>query len=164
MNCQVLSHNKYFNSKLTTFVSGSQDSNKPSYEWLHVQSTKTNKSPKLPAHVSSYAWNLSIFHTSHSRDWNQLVTRYCYVLDGEKNVSYPSKLAKHRHQYAIPKLAFASQRSENDICIFCRTKKVSFFDLLWLCGEMSCVWQGFMKWLAKHQIKLKSNIFISNIL
>ena len=54
---------------------------------------------------------------------------------------------------------FASQRSENDICIFCRTKKDSFFDLLWLCGEMSCVWQGFMKWLTKKPNKTKIQHF-----
>jgi len=48
---------------------------------------------------------------------------------------------------------------ENDICTFCRTKKESLFHLFWLCSETSCFWQGFMKWLAENQIKLKSSIF-----
>ena len=53
---------------------------------------------------------------------------------------------------------------ENDICTFCRTKKESLFHSFWSCGETSCFWQGFMKWLAENQIKLKSNIFTPDII
>ena len=32
------------------------------------------------------------------------------------------------------------------------------------CCETSCVWQGFMKRLAKNKIKLKSNIFTADLI
>ena len=53
---------------------------------------------------------------------------------------------------------------ENDICTFCRNEKESLFHLFWLCSETSCSWQGFMKWLAENQIKIKSNIFTPDII
>ena len=53
---------------------------------------------------------------------------------------------------------------ENDICTFCTTEKESLFHLFWSCSETSCFWQGFMKWLAENQIKLKSNIFTPDII
>ena len=53
---------------------------------------------------------------------------------------------------------------ENDICTFCRTEKESLFHLFWSCSETSCFWQGFMKWLAENQIKLKSEIFTLDLI
>jgi len=40
----------------------------------------------------------------------------------------------------------------------------NFFHLFLLCSETSCFWQGFTKWLAENQIKLKSNIFTPDII
>ena len=53
---------------------------------------------------------------------------------------------------------------ENDICTFCRTENESLFHLFCSCRETSCFWQGFIKWLAENQIKLKSSIFTSDII
>ena len=53
---------------------------------------------------------------------------------------------------------------DNDICTFCRTEKETLFHLFWSCSETSCFWQGFMKWLAESQIKLKSDIFTPDII
>jgi len=53
---------------------------------------------------------------------------------------------------------------ENDICTFCRTEKESLFHLFWSCCKTSCFWQGFIKWLAENQIKLKSNIFTPDVI
>ena len=51
-----------------------------------------------------------------------------------------------------------------NVCTFCRTEKESLFHLFWSCSETSCIWQGFMKWLAENQIKLKSEIFTLDII
>ena len=53
---------------------------------------------------------------------------------------------------------------ENDICTFCRTEKESLFHLFCSCSETSFFWQGFKRWLAENQIKLKSNIFTPDII
>jgi len=53
---------------------------------------------------------------------------------------------------------------DNDICTFCRTEKETLFHLFWSCCKTSCFWQGFMKWLAENQIKLKSDIFTPDII
>ena len=53
---------------------------------------------------------------------------------------------------------------ENDICTFCRTEKESLFHLFWSCSETSSFWQGFMKWLAENQIKIKSEILTPGII
>ena len=53
---------------------------------------------------------------------------------------------------------------EDDICTFCRTEKESLFHLFWSCSETSCFWQGFMKWLAENQIKVKSELFTPDII
>ena len=53
---------------------------------------------------------------------------------------------------------------ENSICTFCRAEKESPFPLFWSCSETSCFWNGFMKWLAENQIKLKFNIFTPGVI
>jgi len=53
---------------------------------------------------------------------------------------------------------------DNDVCTFCRTEKETLSHLFWSCCETYCLWQGFMKWLAENQIKLKSDIFILDII
>jgi len=52
---------------------------------------------------------------------------------------------------------------ENNICTFCRTEKESLFHLFWSCSETSSFWRDFMKWLAKNQMKLKSEILTPDI-
>ena len=50
---------------------------------------------------------------------------------------------------------------DDDICTFCRTEKETLSHLFWSCCETSCFWQGFMKWLAENQIKIKIRHFHS---
>jgi len=38
------------------------------------------------------------------------------------------------------------------------------FYLFWSCNEAHCFWQGFTKWVAENQIKLKSDIFTPDII
>ena len=51
---------------------------------------------------------------------------------------------------------------ENDICTVCRTEKESLSFILDVKWDVP-FWQGFKKWLAENQIKLKSNIFTPDI-
>ena len=53
---------------------------------------------------------------------------------------------------------------ENDICTFCRTEKESLFHLFWSYSETSSFWRDFMKWLAKNQMKVKSEILTPDII
>ena len=45
-----------------------------------------------------------------------------------------------------------------------RTEKESVFDLFWSCSETSSFWRDFMKWWAKNQIKVKSEILTPDII
>ena len=53
---------------------------------------------------------------------------------------------------------------ENDICTFCRPEKESLFNLFWSCSKTPFFWQGFIKWLAENQIKLKSEILTPDVI
>ena len=102
------------------------------------------------------------FQYSKTIDWEMAYKLPFYSTKATKLIIFQFKLL-HRRLATNDFLNKIGIR-EDDICTFCRTEKESLFRLFWSCSEKSCFWQGFVKWLAENQIKLKSEMFTPDII
>ena len=142
--------NRNFSTFVENFIKAPK-SNRLAYKKL--VSTKKSCPTK-----SQEKWNADCnLQCSKTIDWEMAYKLPFYCTKATKLIIFQFKLLHRR-------LATNDFLHKIGICTFCRIEKESLFHLFWSCSETSCFWQGFMKWLAENQIKLKSEIFTPNII
>ena len=99
---------------------------------------------------------------SKTIDWEMAYKLPFYSTKASKLIIFQFKLL-HRRLATNDFLNKIGIR-ENDICTFCITEKESLYHLFWSCSETSSFWRDLMKWLAKNQMKLKSEILTPDII
>ena len=147
--------NRNFSNFVENFLKASK-SNRLAYKKLVCakQSSPTKSQEKWRADCS--------FQYSKTIDWEMAYKLPFHSTKATKLIIFQFKLL-HRRLATNDFLNKIGIR-EDDICTFRRTEKESLFHLFWSCSETSCFWQGFVKWLAENQIKLKSEIFTPDII
>ena len=165
LNTSFLSETEYINQIKTTIegVKGEYQNDKSvnaSLLWAYKKLVSTKKSCPTK---SQEKWSADCsLQCSKTIDWEMAYKLPFSCTKATKLIIFQFKLLHRR--LATNDFLHKIGIREDDICTFCRTEKESLFHLFWSCSETSCFWQGFMKWLAENQIKLKSEIFTPDII
>ena len=147
--------NKIFSTFVENFIKAPK-SNRLAYKKLV---SAKQSSPRKSQEKWSADCNLQF---SKTIDWDMAYKLPFYSTKATKLTIFQFKLL-HRRLATNDFLDKIGIR-ENDICTFCRTEKESLLQLFWSCSETFSFWQGFMKWLAENQIKLKSEILTPDLI